>query len=335
MGRGSERRGLRCLWVALVIVLVSGCAVRATPGGASDEAAAPIAPAEGQRLRVVATTSIVGDVVRNVAGDRIEVVQLMPLGADPHAFEPTPQDAAAIGEAQLVFANGAGLEAFMDRLLASAGEDTLVVEVSEGVPLLEYLDDHEDDDDHDDDDHDHEGDDPHVWFDPGNVKVWVTNIEATLRALDPDGASTYRANADAYLSELDALDDWIRAQVATVPEERRKLITDHAVFAYFAQTYGFEQVGVVIAGSSTLSAPSARDLAALQDVIREHGVPAIFVGTTVDPRLSEQVASDTGIDVVRVYTGSLGEPGSPADTYLAFMRHNVTQIVETLSGNGM
>jgi ABC-type Zn uptake system ZnuABC Zn-binding protein ZnuA len=342
MNRGNCRLLRPLLWVALVVVLVSGCGVSGAadqplgpPGSDGSEGSSALAAVvldDDARLRVVATTSLVADVVQNVGGDRIDLRQLMPLGADPHAFEPTPQDVAAIGDAHIVFINGVGLEAFMDRLLASAGENTPVVAVSEGIPLLDYEGDHEEDD-HEDDDHDHEGDDPHVWFDPSNVMVWVANIEAALSALDPDGAAIYRAGAEGYLVELDALDVWIRAQVASVPEARRKLVTDHSVFAYFAAAYGFEQVGVVTAGSSTLSAPSARELASLQDTIQSQGVPAIFVGTTVDPRLAEQIAGDTGIKVVSVYTGSLSEPGGPADTYLGFMRYDVSQIVGALRGD--
>ncbi len=336
MGYENNRRWRSLLWAVLMIALVSGCAAAGAPEGAAEPAPAlePVGLAGGERLRVVATTSIVADVVRNVGGERIELALLMPLGADPHAFEPTPQDAALIGDAHVVFANGAGLEAFLDRLLASAGEGTPVVELSHDVPLLAFADDHDDADDHEDDDHDHEGDDPHVWFDPRNVKIWVAGIEAALSALDPDGATIYGDHAEAYLAELDELDSWIRTQVARVPETQRKLVTDHSVFAYFATAYGFEQVGVVTAGSSTLSAPSARELAALQDTIREEGVAAIFVGTTIDPRMVEQIAADVGIEVVPVYTGSLSEPGGPADTYLNFMRSDVGQIVNALRGHG-
>ncbi len=335
MGHGNNRRWRSLLWAVLMVGLVSGCAAAGAPEGAAEPAPAlePVGLAGGERLRVVATTSIVADVVRNVGGERIELALLMPLGADPHGFEPTPQDAALIGDAHVVFANGAGLEAFLDRLLASAGEGTPVVELSHDIPLLAWADDHDDADDHEDD-HEHEEGDPHVWFDPRNVKIWVAGIKAALSTLDPGGATIYGANAEAYLVELDELDSWIRTQVARVPETRRKLVTDHSVFAYFATAYGFEQVGVVTAGSSTLSAPSARELAALQDTIREEGVAAIFVGTTIDPRMVEQIAADVGIEVVPVYTGSLSEPGGPADTYINFMRYDVGQIVNALRGNG-
>jgi ABC-type Zn uptake system ZnuABC Zn-binding protein ZnuA len=149
--------------------------------------------------------------------------------------------------------------------------------------------------------------------------------------LDPANAETYRANAAAYIAELTALDEWIEEQVAQVPPERRKLVTDHEVFGYFAQRYGFEQVGAVISGVSTLAEPSAQEMAALQERIGELDVPAIFVGTTVNPTLAESVARDTGTQIVELYTGSLSDAGGPAPTYIEYMRYNVSRIVEALS----
>ncbi|MGC9347701.1 MAG: metal ABC transporter substrate-binding protein [Anaerolineae bacterium] len=289
---------------------------------------------DGERLRVVATTSIVADVVSRVGGDLIDLSGLMPLGVDPHAFEPTPQDAAAVSEAHVVFINGAGLELFIDDLLEAAGSETPVVAVSRGIDLLPAgAHDHEREEadaDHEDEEHGEEEMDPHTWFDPNNVRVWVDNIEGALSRLDPDNAEAYGANARAYADDLDALDAWIKEQLAGVPEERRKLVTDHAVFTYFVEAYGFEQVGVIVPGASTLSEPSAQALADLVDEIKTEEIPAIFVSTTVNPRLAQQVARETGVEVVELYTGSLSPEGGPADTYLSFMRYDVTQIAEAL-----
>jgi len=279
----------------------------------------------GERLRVVATTSIVADVVQNVGGDLIDLRTLIPVGADPHAFEPTPQDAAAVADAHIVFANGAGLEEFLEPLLESAGEGKTVVPVSYGVELLQFEGEHEEEEEHH-----HGGADPHTWLDPRNVMVWAHNIEHTLGALDPTHAETYQTNAEAYEAELEALDAWIREQVAQVPEASRKLVTDHTAFSYFARRYGFEQVGAVFPGYSTLAEPSAQELAALEDAIREHGVRAVFVGMTVNPDLARRVAGDTGTRLVFLYTGSLSEPGQGADDYCSFMRYNVSAIVEAL-----
>jgi manganese/iron transport system substrate-binding protein len=173
--------------------------------------------------------------------------------------------------------------------------------------------------------------DPHTWFDPHNVVVWTHNIEHALSALDPAHAGAFKANADAYGAQLQELDAWIDKQLAPVPETDRKLVTDHMTFGYFAQRYGFDQVGAVFPGYSTLDAPSARDRAALEDTIRKLDVKAIFISTTVNPDLAERVAEDTGIKLVYLYSGSLSEPGGPADSYLALMRYNVSAIVEALS----
>jgi ABC-type Zn uptake system ZnuABC Zn-binding protein ZnuA len=286
--------------------------------------------AEGERLRVVATTSIVADIVSRVGGNHIELIQLMPLGVDSHAFEPTPRDVTAMADAHVVFVNGAGLEPFLDSLVESA-EGVPVVPVSAGIELLPFeLEDHDDVDD-DDDDHGHEGEgDPHVWFDPNQVLVWVHNIEEVLSDLDPRHADSYAANAEDLEAELEALDDWIRDQVASVPEERRLLVTDHALLTYFAARYGFEQIGAVIPAATTVAEPSAQELAALQDAIGQYSVPAIFVGHEVNSRVAEQIAADTGIELVFIYTESLSEENGPAATYLDFMRYNVSAIVEGL-----
>jgi ABC-type Zn uptake system ZnuABC Zn-binding protein ZnuA len=276
---------------------------------------------EGERLRVVATTTIVGDVVRAVGGDAIALTVLLPVGADPHTFEPTPQDVAAVADAHVVFVNGAGLEVFLEPLLANAGGGAKVVVVSAGIPFRRLGSEHEGE----------AGEvDPHVWFDPLNVVIWTRNIERALSTLDPANSETYAANAARYEAALRELDAWIREQVAQVPPQRRKLVTDHAVFGYFADRYGFEQVGAIMPGFSSAAQPAAQELARLEDAIRALGVPAVFVGTTVNPTLAQRIAEDTGVQLVFLYTGSLSEPGGPADSYLALMRYNVTAIVEAL-----
>jgi ABC-type Zn uptake system ZnuABC Zn-binding protein ZnuA len=180
------------------------------------------------------------------------------------------------------------------------------------------------------DDHAGETVDPHVWFDPHHVSTWVDNAARALSAIDPVQAATYQANAEQYRQELQALDRWIVEQVAAIPATNRQLVTDHLIFSYFAQRYGFEQVGAVVPGYSTLSEPSAQELAALEDAIRQTGVKAILVGNTVNPALAERVAGDTGTRLVQVYTDSLTAPGGEAESYLAFMRYNVRAIVDAL-----
>ncbi len=313
------------LLVALTLAL-SACAPAATP-------AAPAAD-QPRPLQVVATTSIVADVVKNIGGDRIAVAALLPIGADIHTYEPTPQDLAKAADARLVFVNGAGLEEFLSVLIENAGAADKVVEVSHGIELKDFgahSDDHSNEgEDHEGEEHSHEGGDPHTWVDPNNVKIWVENIRAALTAADPAGEAAYRANAEAYLKQLDEIDAWIRQQVAQIPAENRKLVTDHQLFGYFAERYGFEQIGAIIPGYSTAAQPTAQEIAAIEDAIRAFGVKAVFVSKAVNPGLAQRVAEDTGIQLVGLYHGSLSAPGGEAATYLDYLRYNVTQIVNAL-----
>ena len=269
--------------------------------------------AGGQKLRVLATTGIVGDVVKNVAGDLVELTALIGPGQDPHTYQPTPRDIAAIERANVVFINGFYLEEGLESTIdAAAGKGSPVVSVSAGIlPRA--------------------AGDPHVWFDPANVKVWTSNIAESLSALDPANAAAYQANAAAYARQLDELDAAIRAQAALIPTERRKLVTDHEALGYFADRYGFQVLGAVIPSVSTSAEPSVGDLAALVEVIRAQGVPAIFVGTTTNPKVAGLVARETGARVLPLHTGETGAPGSGAETYLGMMRGNVDTIVKGLT----
>ena len=321
---------LLIVWVGVTALTACGpasppSADRDMTGGPPTLTAVPLSA--GEKLRVVATTTLVGDVVRAVGGDAIQLTVLLPAGADPHTFEPAPQDVAAVADAHLVFVNGGGLETFLARLLENAG-GAAAVPVSEGVVFRQAGEEHEAEAPQTMPPG--EGVDPHVWFNPWNVVVWTRNIEGALSTLDPANARLYAANARRYRLELQELDAWIEEQVAQVPQSRRQLVTDHAVLGYFADRYGFEQVGAVFPGFSSAAAPSARDLARLEETIRALDVPAIFVGTTVNPNLAQRIADDTGVRVVSLYTGSLSEKGGPADSYLSFMRYDVSAIVEAL-----
>lgn len=284
-------------------------------------------------LRIVATTTIVGDIVRQVAGNLMQVETLLPVGTDPHAFEPRPQDVAAITDADLIFANGAGLEEFLEPLLQNAGTQAQVIQVSAGIALLPF-----EESSHaasgaelEDDAYGEHTFDPHTWMDPNNVIVWVYNIAAALSSADPQNASIYDSNAEAYIQSLQELDAWIDQQTNRLPAERRKLVSDHRTLGYFASAYGFEIVGELVASVSTNAQTSAQELALLEDQIRLFDVPAIFVDQAINPVLAEQVAQDSGILLVRIYTGSLGGADSPASSYLEMMRYNVSEIVTALT----
>jgi manganese/iron transport system substrate-binding protein len=330
MDRKALLKPLACLGIAvLLLMMVGACGNAASEANRSsgqqpseltvtDLEAVPLA--EGEKLKVVATTNIVGDVVSKVSGDLIDLITLMGPGVDPHSYVPTPAHIAAIHDAHLVFVNGAGLETNLEETLRSAGGDAVKVAVSEGLELRQMEDPSHGG---------HSEDDPHVWFDVQNVIHWVEIIRQALSTMDPEHAETYRANAAAYIRELEDLDAWVVAQVATIPEANRRLVTNHPAFGYFADRYGLEQLGAIYPVSPS-SEPSAQEIAALEDAIRQYDVPAVFTESTVNPRLAQQVAQDTGVRLVTLYTGSLGEPGSGVESYLALIRFNVQAIADAL-----
>ncbi len=288
----------------------------------------PVALEPGQRLQVAATSSIIADVVSEVGGEKIDLALLIPIGADPHSYEPAPRDLATIARGHVVFANGFGLEGPLLETLGMAARGTPILSLSAGIAprrigesgLGPMVAGGPDDD----------AVDPHVWLDPTNVMAWVKTIESGLSALSPDAAADFSANALAYLHQLEDLDAWIEAQVNAIPPESRKLITDHNSLGYFADRYGFELVGAITSGFSTGAEPSARELAALQESISLLGVRAVFVGTTIDPRVSELMAEDAGVMVLPLHSGSLSAPDGPAPTYIDLMRYNVRTIVDGL-----
>lgn len=276
-------------------------------------------------LKIVASTTMVGDVVSQIGGEHIQLTVLYPVGADPHTFEPRPQDVAAIADAQIVFLNGLELEHSLESILESNATGS-IVEVSDGVDVLPFEEGQQDSVEV----NDHAAGDPHTWMDPNLVKVWVNNIKAALTELDPENADEYAANAKNFLAQLTDLDAWIQTEVAQVPAEKRKLVTDHENMGYFIHRYNFTLVGLVVDSLSTGASPSAQDLAKLEDLIRQQGVKAIFIGSTVNPNLTDQVASDTGTKVITINTESLGEKGSDTATYIQFIKKLVTTIVNGL-----
>jgi len=308
----------------LALLALAGCG-QASPADRLPRqvAAADLRPAalgSGERLSVVATTSIVADVVAAVGGPWVDVTALIPPSVDPHAFEPTPRDVQRLSQAHVVFVNGLGLELFLADLIGEAGGSAGVVAVSDGVTSRRLSEEG-----------DSGGFDPHTWLDPRNVAQWTANIETALAALDPAHAEAFAANAASTRAELAALDGEIRRLVETVPPERRRLLTDHEELGYFAEAYGFTIVGSILPGPSSLAEPSAADLAALLDRVRAEQVPAIFVTSVVDPAIVRRLAEDAGIQVVTLYVHSLSDPDGPAPDYPSLMRYNAAAIVDALA----
>jgi ABC-type Zn uptake system ZnuABC Zn-binding protein ZnuA len=279
-------------------------------------------------LRVLASTTFLADIAQNIAGDRAQMASLLPVGADPHAYQAAPSDVAKIAESNLLILNGVEYEHFIEPLLENAGGERLVVEATTGLephPAEEHADEAAAGDGHT-----HEAGDPHMWLDPNLVVTYVENIRDGLIKVDAEGAETYKANADAYIAQLKELDKWIVEQVNTIPAERRLLVTNHEAVGYFAERYGFEIVGAVIPSLSTDAGTSAKEMAALIEQIKASGAPAIFLGEVENPDLANQIADETDIKVVDdLHLESLTD-GAPAATYIDMMKHNVTQIVDAL-----
>ncbi len=269
-----------------------------------------------QRLRVVATFSIIGDLVQNVGGDRIQLTTLVGPNGDTERYEPTPADTRALAQAELILENGLGSEPWLDRFYTASRSTAPRVRVSQGVEVLrdgiEY--------------------DPHFWHDVASTIRVVRTIRDALAGIDPANADAYMANANAYTARLESLDSWIFDQVSTLPAARRKLVTSHDTFQYFAERYGFQVVGVALQSFTTDAQPSAQQINRLVQDVRGAGVPAVFIENVTDPRLMQQVAAEAGVVVgPSLFTDALGEANSPAATYIDMMQYNVRTIVASLN----
>jgi ABC-type Zn uptake system ZnuABC Zn-binding protein ZnuA len=287
--------------------------------------AARVAPAAAHSTpRVLAVETFLADIAQNVAGDRLTVDALIPINVDPHAFEPTPTDIRRVAESQVLIANGAGFESFLQKLLENAGGERLIIEAATGLTSRRPLDGELLD-------ADHGGNDPHFWLDPTKVIKYTENIRDGLSQIDPTGKAIYAKNAEDYINKLRGLDTWIAGQVQQVPESRRLLVTNHESFGYFADRYDFRVVGTVIPSVSTGASPSAQQLAQLVDRLKATKAPAVFLETGANSQLANQLAAETGIAVVSdLYTHSVTEPNGNAPTYIAMMRYNVEKIVNAL-----
>ncbi len=305
-----------------------------------------------ERVQVVATFSVLGDLVAEIGGDRVDVNTLVGPDGDAHVYQPSPADARAIAAAAVIVLNGLGFEGWMDRLIDASGTRAAIVIAAQGVNPIAfdtYHDEHHYHHDHPEgagnyhnghhgdhaadaghDGHDHGALDPHAWQSATNVALYVGNIERAFAAVDPGGAAAYAANANAYLAELDALDAEIRSAVAALPRDRRTVVTSHDAFGYFARDYGLTFIAPQ--GISTEAEASAREVAALIRQIRDQDISAVFVENITDRRLLEQIAAETRASIGgTLYSDALSGPEGPAATYLAMMRHNLAQLTAALT----
>jgi ABC-type Zn uptake system ZnuABC Zn-binding protein ZnuA len=278
---------------------------------------------EGRKLRLVATSSFIGDVLGEIAGDEAEITVLMPRGQNPHSWEPGPGDITEIKDADLIFVNGLDLEASLLEIIESM-KTAPVIPVSAGVDVLIG---------------EHGAGNPHVWFSPLNVIIWSENIESVLSRADPAHAEVYHSAAIRYVSALKELDKEIRTEVSALAPGERRMVTDHSSFDYFARDYGFVIAGKVISSSNDQAEPSARDIAGLSELIREENIRAVFVGGTAGEglkKLAKSVAGESGrnLPVVELLSGSLTSPGNRGDTYLDFVRCNTERVIAALRAPG-
>ena len=286
-------------WFSGLVVLVL---ISISPAAAAD------------KINLVASFSILGDFAKSVGGDRVNVTSLVGPNGDAHVYTPSPADAKKIADARLVIVNGLGFEGWLPRLVKSSGGKASIVTASNGITPRQ-LDGHAD---------------PHAWQSVANAKIYVADIRDALIAADPAGAATYKTNADGYLGKLDTLEADIRVAVAGIPEARRKVISTHDAFGYFAAAYGIAFVAPQ--GVSTEAEPSARDIAAIIKQVRSAKIPAVFLENISDPRLMRRIAAETGAKIGgTLYSDGLTEENGDAPTYIDMVRHNIKALTGALN----
>ena len=330
------RRALPLALLPAVAALAIGC-------GSDDDGGTTAGAGGGDAgsVNVVATTTVVGDLAREIGGDAVHVDQLLQPNSDPHDYEPRPQDVVAISKASLVLESGEGLDHWVEDVKDQAAGNPTLVDLSASLPVRreggDEEHDHAEGEAHDEEGHDHEHDhgdtDPHWWHDPTNVEAAAEEVRDALSRANPAGRALYARNAAAYVAKVRALDAGIRRCLGQVPAAQRKLVTDHDALGYFADHYGVEVVGAVIPSLTTQAQPSAGDVDALARVIRREGVRAVFPESGANRKLPEALAKETGITAeYQLYGDALGPEGSGADTYLGMEAHNADAMVRGFSG---
>ena len=296
----------RCLMVILMLLLLLAACGDSTATNSS---------ASG-KIKVVATNSVIADMAKNVAGDRAEIYAILKPGRDAHDYEPTAEDSKALAVAQLVLSNGLGLEAWLDKTVQSSGTKASLAAVSEGVNLLKTV----------------QGEtDPHIWHGPDNGKIMADNIAKGLAKVDAAGKATYEANAASYKTQIDDTSRQMKGLLDAIPAERRKLVTNHEAFTYFAAQFNLKIVGSIIPSFDSASEPSAQALTELVKRIKAEKVPAIFTETTINPKLAEQISKEAGVKIFsNLYGDALGDASSDGSTYLKMLLSNARNIANGL-----
>jgi len=276
-------------------------------------------PAHADKIRAIATISIIGDVVKNVAGDAVNLVVLVGPNGDAHEYEPIPADSVNLAKADIIFENGLHLEHWLDKLYSASGSKAKRIIVSQGVLPRIFEDNPQEID-------------PHAWQDVTNVILYAQNVRDALMAIDPANKDKYFANTKDYIQKLQALDAWVKTEIAAIPVDKRKLVTNHDALGYFAGHYGFKIIGAVIPSATTEAAdPSAKQTVDLLNIIKSNSVHAIFSENMANPKLAQTLSKEAGVQVgPELYTDALGSSHSDGETYLKMIQHNVKIFVEYL-----
>ncbi len=266
---------------------------------------------------VVCTASMISDMAKNIIGDKAEIKLIVPIGGDPHMYEPTPTDAELVNHADLILKNGMTFEGWLNKLIENSGTKADVVQVTKGINAISSL-------------VYENAKDPHAWMDVGNAIIYAENIAEAAKKLMPESSEYLDENLKKYKAELQETDAYILKRIQEIPESRRVLITSHDAFQYYGEKYGIELVSTM--GTSTDADVQTSDINMVYKKIRETGIPAIFVESTVNPKLIKQIAKDLNVVIGgKLYADSIGEKGSPGDTYIKMMKSNTDKIVEALS----
>lgn len=317
VGKSDRHCPAAARWLFVLLLLPALAACGAQQGSAPAAATTGAAPS-GKRIKVVTTMSILADMIRNVGGDRVEAQNIIPVGAGPEDYQPTPQDAQAIAAADIVFYNGHGLEEWLGDLFRSAAKPGQPqIAVSDALPAIDVGS------------QDFKQGNPHFWLSAAYGARYVEKIRDGLIQVDSAGSATYTNNAAGYIKQLLDLNAQLKQQAQTLPQSARKLVTNHDAFLYFAQEYGFVIVGDVLGNPQ--SEPSAGDLAQLVQKVKQEQVKAVFSESQFSPRLAQTLAAETGVKVVsNLFTDTLGDAGSGVTSYIEMLRYDMTTIVDAL-----
>ncbi|MBU9722555.1 metal ABC transporter substrate-binding protein [Bacillus alkalicola] len=301
-------KGLKGLFMFFVIMtFVVGCS--------NDEDTSEVTTEDG--LTITTSFSVLADMIENVVGERGSVEYIVPIGEEPHEYEPVPSNFARVSDSDVFYINGLGLEEWLEKIVSNVS-DTPIVELSEGVEEIPLVGEDEPD--------------PHGWLSPKNGEMYVENLLNDLIERDPDGEEIYRENAEAYLADLSELDSWITEQIDSIPEEHKVIIVSENAFKYFGKDYGFQTEGIWEINSHEEG--TSQQINRIIDLVSDSGIPAVFVESTVDQRYMEMVAENSGVEIAgEVFTDAIGEEGSGAETYIDMIRHNVEVFVDGLASN--